>query len=499
MTVNNNNFFAVLDSSTDVEPDSISFPSTILDSPPKPSSRKNRKSPPKMKTHDILSISSSDLDLNIIDNFERPRSPEITNSLSNSSTRIHRKILEPVPKSTKKIVFLDDHFEPCNPITNSDKTDSLSHVKIKMDDPFPHEESFDLNFPDQFFSCENTSSSDLHFLPNNNYSHDLHFLTADKTYPQINYSLEDSLADPISPPPKLLIPYPRLPNSMPVIQKDKSGLDDRITSSPLSNSIQTIQKSRSFLDVGGISPDVIPSSEIRWNFPFTKTTDKMEIDSSFIGTPTPFVNSNSYKPKGSPVKKYNQFIPRIDHFNVFNVPKNPGKITFIKFSDNMEIFSQNRAGIVAYNITPDNKIEICMGVDSKTGDITDHGGRVKYDEHPVDAAIREFHEETLDVFHPLDRNDERIKNSFLLYSASTLIMFVKMDVNFHQKQTEFRKIFSTRKYSESSDLYITNLADLINDISNPVKSKITVYSLVNSLMLSAFQNYGDLSFYLVSN
>jgi hypothetical protein len=481
MTVQNN-FFAVLNTSADPDSDiTFNLPTIpIPDSPPKLAKRKIRKASPRTKEQTISpSISSSDLDLKIINDFERPQSPEMaTPILNNLMQKNQRKILEPVPKSTRKIIILGDSLEdnfyflePNNVLTDSN---SLLHNPSNSDPNFIVTIPNKLNLPNPNSMLINPNPNSVHNSTVVNSVHNSTVVNSNK----LNSIVVTDLTK-ITKPTNRLIPYPRFPNSnMPTdIQKNKQ---------------------KSFLDVDTCSQQNIISEDIKWNFPPLKTNDNMEIDSSFVSTPTPFTDPNTQKPKGSPVKKYNQFTPRIDFFNAPNTPKNPEKITFIKFSDKAEIYSQNRAGIIPYNITSDNKIEICMGVDSKHGDVTDHGGRVKYNESPIDAALREFHEETLDVFQPLDQNDERIKNSFLLYSASTLIMFVRMNTNFEQKKEQFHNILPTKKFSESNDLYITNLDLLINEISNPLKSKIKVYELVSNLILSAFQNYGDLGFYLLS-
>lgn len=63
---------------------------------------------------------------------------------------------------------------------------------------------------------------------------------------------------------------------------------------------------------------------------------------------------------------------------------------------------QLRAGVIVYVEIPNaNKPQLffCLGLDQRTGDITDFGGGVtKKDPTALHAALREFHEETLGIF-----------------------------------------------------------------------------------------------------
>jgi hypothetical protein len=63
---------------------------------------------------------------------------------------------------------------------------------------------------------------------------------------------------------------------------------------------------------------------------------------------------------------------------------------------------QLRAGVIAYIEVPGPvrpQLYFCLGLDQRTGDITDFGGGVtKKDSTALHAALREFHEETLGIF-----------------------------------------------------------------------------------------------------
>lgn len=69
-------------------------------------------------------------------------------------------------------------------------------------------------------------------------------------------------------------------------------------------------------------------------------------------------------------------------------------ITFAKLLMNMKII---RSSIIPYTIVG-NDMYLLMGIDSSTGDITDLGGGVKKHECAITGGIREFNEESRDIF-----------------------------------------------------------------------------------------------------
>lgn len=90
--------------------------------------------------------------------------------------------------------------------------------------------------------------------------------------------------------------------------------------------------------------------------------------------------------------------------------------------------SPERAGIILYNYYQ-GELFYGLGVDSKTHELTDFGGGVKYmnNEDAISAAIREFDEETLHIFKYL--NIKEIKNCLLTYDNNNLIIFLHIDLN----------------------------------------------------------------------
>jgi ADP-ribose pyrophosphatase YjhB (NUDIX family) len=86
-----------------------------------------------------------------------------------------------------------------------------------------------------------------------------------------------------------------------------------------------------------------------------------------------------------------------------------------------------RAGIIFYT-EYQGRILYCFGKDTKTGELTDFGGGVKYKsrgEDAVDGALREFQEETLGIFVNIEKSVV-IRHSKVLYNKETMIILVRM-------------------------------------------------------------------------
>jgi len=195
-----------------------------------------------------------------------------------------------------------------------------------------------------------------------------------------------------------------------------------------------------------------------------------------------------------------QLEQRIDEFNTIDSTSND--VEFVKYNDYKKAIIQNRGGIIPFTVK-NGKVIICAGVDFGSNEVTDFGGKAKHNENAIQAAIREFHEETFGVFKELQLDEEqlikKIGNSFILCSRKTLILFVRIDCDFEQKRKEFLEIKNTKKYPEVSDFYISGLDNIFREIIKGEKSNVKVYKVVNNLLQSAFRDYGILSFYLLDS
>lgn len=93
-----------------------------------------------------------------------------------------------------------------------------------------------------------------------------------------------------------------------------------------------------------------------------------------------------------------------------------------------------RGGIVPYvdRFIPDKGLIrfYCLGLDYSSGDITEFSGKVDKKDHDIiDTSLREFQEETRNVFPPITREDLISQNVNVLYDNLALIIFVRVDVD----------------------------------------------------------------------
>ena len=103
--------------------------------------------------------------------------------------------------------------------------------------------------------------------------------------------------------------------------------------------------------------------------------------------------------------------------------------TYVRDLD-LENVKPQRAGVILYTYHQNN-IYFGVGVDTKSKDLTDFGGGIQYklnkDGNVIRGALREFAEETLEIFKPLYFND--IKDCPVIYDKDNLIIFVQIGLN----------------------------------------------------------------------
>ncbi len=124
-----------------------------------------------------------------------------------------------------------------------------------------------------------------------------------------------------------------------------------------------------------------------------------------------------------------------------------------------------RAGIILF----DNRNKrFYLSEDSKSNLIGDFGGRVEKGESPIQAAKREFYEESLGVFGNID-----ISNSDLVtFNGNHLyIVYIKpLTKNFSVLRDYYRYYIDNNniedKYKQSSDLHMFKSHELLNLINN---------------------------------
>jgi len=93
-------------------------------------------------------------------------------------------------------------------------------------------------------------------------------------------------------------------------------------------------------------------------------------------------------------------------------------ITHIKTLDGL---SRRRSGIIPY-LMVNKDLYFLLAQDKKTGDFSDFGGHQMFGETILDTAIREFREESNDIFPSID---SKIKDtSTLIYDDHMVLIFL---------------------------------------------------------------------------
>lgn len=133
-------------------------------------------------------------------------------------------------------------------------------------------------------------------------------------------------------------------------------------------------------------------------------------------------------------RKYNE-IRRIDNLKICR--HGLGMICHVSYvrnlinnnnNNNKKKLMQKRAGIIPYIVNNEGQRIYALGVDTRFGSLTDFGGGVKKGKETViEAALREFKEETLGVFKNV--SNKSIKNDVAIYNDNILIIFVKVNVD----------------------------------------------------------------------
>lgn len=115
---------------------------------------------------------------------------------------------------------------------------------------------------------------------------------------------------------------------------------------------------------------------------------------------------------------------------------NPVMKTRVKQLDLANV-KPKRAGVIIYTECKGATF-FGLGIDSKSHDLTDFGGGVLYtlcvgnSNNPIDrdvlhGALREFREETLEIFEDIEVSD--VENCPVIYDNANLIMFIRMNVD----------------------------------------------------------------------
>jgi hypothetical protein len=134
---------------------------------------------------------------------------------------------------------------------------------------------------------------------------------------------------------------------------------------------------------------------------------------------TGFRKSRSRRDHTEPIKR------------VFSPPLTPSCLPVVKTTVqnlNLECVRPQRAGIVIYTVH-NGAVYFGFGLDAKTHDLTDFGGGIiyKHDLNVVRGALREFEEETLQIFEPI--HPDAIQSCPVIYDSNNLIIFVHLNID----------------------------------------------------------------------
>lgn len=142
----------------------------------------------------------------------------------------------------------------------------------------------------------------------------------------------------------------------------------------------------------------------------------------------------------------------------------------------------SRAGIIVYRkIGP--HIEYVMGVDRKSGDISNFGGTIELsDGSPITAAIREFLEESLGVFG--SPSASRMENCVAIYDDREVIIFYQLQYDKDKIVSRFNNTVTSSSEMQSLRFYSgKQFIELIANNSEPM------YDRVRSLIVTAYFNH----------
>jgi len=146
-----------------------------------------------------------------------------------------------------------------------------------------------------------------------------------------------------------------------------------------------------------------------------------------------------------------------------------------------------RAGFILYTLYKGN-IYFMIGVDSKTHDLTDFAGSVKYktDRHVLSGAIRELQEETLDLFEPITYDD--VKECITVYDSNNLVIFMPIsldpDTICREFNEKYRETVERKRLSAEPEVCGLTWLD-IDEFIFHIKNSGVMYSRIQTLLLNA--------------
>lgn len=129
-----------------------------------------------------------------------------------------------------------------------------------------------------------------------------------------------------------------------------------------------------------------------------------------------------------------------------------------------------RAGIIFY-IKKDDNIMFGLGTDSKSHDLTDFSGSVKYykNETCIDGALREFKEETLGIFDELTIED--LLNFYAVHDEENMVIFIMINSDMKKIKEAFNNKVKYEKESEICSIFFLESSIFRYFIKNKPRNK----------------------------
>ena len=162
------------------------------------------------------------------------------------------------------------------------------------------------------------------------------------------------------------------------------------------------------------------------------------------------------------------------------------KINYIKDIDLNKI-KPNRSGVIIYTVYK-HRTYFILGIDTKSGDITDFGGGVSFKrENFLDGGLRELMEESLGIFGEISTDE--IKNFLAVYDENNIITFIRLDIDIKDKHREFKERIKSVNNPEVKDLKILDKQKFIALCNGSKVSDTVMYDRIRTLLSTAKQEY----------
>lgn len=177
---------------------------------------------------------------------------------------------------------------------------------------------------------------------------------------------------------------------------------------------------------------------------------------------------NDKKPyrENQSINKFSRINHRIDSNKIRNTDPicQPVYNKYIHEID-VESIKPDRGGVIVYT-TINGNLFFGLGIDSRSGDLTDFGGGINYkhDKNAINGSLREFMEESLSVFGAYSYHD--VKKCLAVYSETIMIIFLHLEVDVVSITNTFNQRVKLLKNPEVSHIFWLNKDEFKRAILN---------------------------------